>query len=144
MLSGMKQHAPATTRNREPITEVLRKYLPDQGTVLEIASGTGEHVLYFANEFGHLFWQPSDADRDALVSIDAWAKESIHTNIAQAICLDASEHPWPVNDADFVICTNMIHISPWRCCEGLMQGAAQVLSQNGVLFLYGPFFSRRI
>ncbi len=134
-----KRHAEATTRNRDPILEVLRRVLPPQGTVLEIASGSGEHAIHFATHLPHLAWQPSDDSSDARLSVDAWRAGTALANLRAPIALDACSEAWGVDRADAVVCINMIHIAPWRACEGLMRGAARVLPPAGVLFLYGPF-----
>jgi hypothetical protein len=134
-----KRHAAATARNREPILEVLRRVLSAHGTVLEIASGTGEHAAYFATHLSHLDWQPSDASRDALLSIEAWRAESPRANLRAPLALDVCSEAWGVDDAAAIVCINMLHIAPWRACEGLMRGASRVLRPAGVLFLYGPF-----
>jgi SAM-dependent methyltransferase len=134
-----RQHAPATQRNREPILAVLREILPEQGLVLEVASGTGEHAIYFAGAFPGLVFQPSDPDPAALASIDAWASESALPNLRPAIGLDATAPRWPVAEADAILCINMIHISPWAATEGLVRQAAQLLPAGGPLYLYGPY-----
>lgn len=134
-----KRYAPATLRNRAAITDVLRELLPAQGTVLEIASGSGEHVVHFAGQFPDLNWQPSDPDPAALASIDAWAADSGLTNIAPPVALDASARQWPVKAVDAILCINMIHISPWSATQGLMTGAATILPKGAPLYIYGPF-----
>lgn len=135
----MKRHAAATERNREAIAAVLREVLPGKGTVLELASGTGEHVAYFARLFPHLDWQPSDADPDAIDSIEAWAADSGAANLRPPILLDAVSDNWPVNTADAILCVNMVHISPWAATVGLMRGAGRLLEAGGRLILYGPY-----
>ena len=130
-------HAPATARNRDPILAVLRDVLPASGLILEIASGTGEHVRYFAEKLPHLGWQPTDSDPDALASIAAWS-ESL-ANIRPPLRLDASIADWPVTHADAILCINMVHISPWTATEGLFAGAARVLPPGAPLYLYGPY-----
>ncbi len=134
-----KRHAPATLRNRAAITNLLREILPDRGTMLEIASGSGEHVVHFAGQFPDLHWQPSDPDPAALASIDAWASDSGLTNIAPPVALDASARQWPVKAVDAILCINMIHISPWSATQGLMTGAANFLPNGALLYIYGPF-----
>ena len=134
----MKRHAPATERNREPLAAVLREVLPSSGTVLEIASGTGEHAAYFARQFPDLTWQPSDADYEALNSIEAWGADSDAANLRPPVVLDAAG-TWPVDAADAIVCVNMVHISPWAATIGLMQGAGRVLPSGGPLVLYGPY-----
>ena len=131
--------APAVARNRDPILAVLRRFVPLKGTVLEIASGTGEHAVHFAQAFPHLAWQPTDPDDDALRSIEAWRKASKLPNLLPALKLDVTSPQWPVEWADCVVCINMIHISPWRACEALIAQTARILAPSGVLFLYGPY-----
>jgi hypothetical protein len=131
------RHAPATARNREPILAVLREVMPQRGTVLEIASGTGEHAVFFAAAFPHLIWQPSDPNADARDSIAAHATLAKLNNLRPPLALDAAAPEWPVAAADAIICINMIHIAPWSAAEGLMAGAGRLKPE--VLFLYGPF-----
>ena len=133
-------HAPSAARNRDPIWVVLRPELPARGLVLEVASGSGEHAVHFAELAGPgLVFQPSDPDPQARASIDAWAAASGQPNILPAIALDAAADVWPIARADAVVCINMIHISPWASTLGLMRGAARVLPLKGLLFLYGPY-----
>jgi hypothetical protein len=134
-----KRHAPATARNREAIVDVLCGVLPEQGTVLEVASGSGEHVVHFAQAFPALRWQPSDPDPAALKSIAAWAAEAGLSNVAQPVMLDASAGDWPVDSADAILCINMIHISPWEATLGLLRGASRLLPEGAPLYLYGPY-----
>ncbi len=135
----MKRHAPAATRNRGPILDVLRKFLPATGLVLEIASGTGEHAAHFAAAFPHLEFQPSDPDAEARASIDAWRDEVALVNLRPAIALDAQSSDWPFAHAAAILCINMIHISPWAATQGLIAGAARILPAGGLLYLYGPY-----
>jgi len=132
-------HAAATDRNRDPILEVLRRVLPPTGLVLEIASGTGEHVAYFARALPGLRWQPSDASPRHLESIRAWSDGSGADNLAPALLLDVERRPWPVLSADAILNINMIHIAPWSAAEALFHEAARVLDPSGLLYLYGPF-----
>jgi len=131
--------SPATARNREPILAVLRRWLPTEGLVLEIAAGAGEHAAYFARAFPGLAWQATDPDSDALTSIGIWRAKSEAANLRPARRLDAATAPWPIEAADAIVCINMVHISPWAATEGLMAGAARVLPAGGVLYLYGPY-----
>jgi hypothetical protein len=131
--------APAVARNRDPILAVLRRVLPKQGTVLQIAEGTGEHAVHFAAALPGLTWQPTDRDAAALRSIAAWREQVGSPNLLAPLELDVASQSWPVERADAVLCINMIHISPWRATEGLMAGTARVLPSGGVLFLYGPY-----
>jgi hypothetical protein len=141
---GQRRSAPAALRNREPIAEVLSEWLPDRGLVLEIASGTGEHAVYFAERFPRLEWQPSDVHPDALASIDAWRASAALPNLRPAIALDAAADDWPIAAADAVLSINMVHISPWACATGLIDGATRVLPAGGLLILYGPWLKADI
>lgn len=125
MNEDRRRYAPATARNREPILAVLQRHLPSKGLVLEIASGTGEHVTYFAQSCGPgLVFQPTDPDPAARGSIDGWTAALGVTNVRPAIELDAMSEDWPVTTADAVLTINMVHISPWAATEGLVRGAA--------------------
>jgi len=135
----LKRHAPATARNSEPLADVLAGELPNEGLVLEIASGTGEHAVFMARRFPALDWQPSDCATDALHSVDAWAQEAGLANLRPAIALDAAAGEWPVEQADAILCVNMVHISPWQATVGLFEGAGRVLASGAPLILYGPF-----
>jgi hypothetical protein len=135
----LRRWAPATLRNREPILELLRKIVPASGRVLEVASGTGEHIVYFAHHLPNLQWLPSDASLAARQSIRAWAEAERLPNVDEPLELDAAHSAWPVDHAAVVICINMIHISPWEATVGLMRGAMQVLPAGGPLYFYGPF-----
>lgn len=140
MSGDARRHAPATARNREPILEVLRGALPSTGLVLEVASGTGEHVVHLAATLGpRLAWQPSDPDPEARASIDAWATSAGLVNVRPAIALDTRVANWPIGRADAVLAVNMIHIAPWAAAIGLFDGASRILPPGGLLYLYGPF-----
>ncbi len=140
MNDDARRYAPAAARNRAFILTVLQQHLPQHGLVLEVASGTGEHITYFAQVCNQaLVFQPSDPDPDARDSIDAWTAALSLPNVLPAIALDAASHVWPVASADVVVCINMIHITPWGAAIGLIEGAARVLPEDGLLFLYGPF-----
>lgn len=138
-VSGGCRSAPAALRNREPIADVLADWLPQQGLVLEIASGTGEHAVYFAERFPCLEWQPSDVHPSALDSIAAWRDASGLPNIRQPIVIDAASADWPIAGADAVLSINMVHISPWASALGLIAGAERLLQPGAPLILYGPW-----
>ena len=131
--------SPAARRNRGPILDVLRRVMPARGTVLEIASGSGEHAVHFAAGLPHLSWQPTDLDPDALASIAAHRDAAGAPNLLPPIELDAVAPFWPVAHADAIVSINMIHIAPWSAAEGLVAGAGRMLAPGAVLFLYGPF-----
>jgi hypothetical protein len=137
--AGAKRSAPAASRNREPIADVLAEWLPEEGVVLEIASGTGEHAVHFAARFPALEWQPSDVDEDALRSIAAWRSESGLANLRPPLRLDTSKSDWPLDQAAAVFSANMVHIAPWAAALGLLDGAARILPPDAPLILYGPW-----
>ncbi|MGE4429373.1 MAG: DUF938 domain-containing protein [Sphingobium sp.] len=132
-------HAPAALRNRDAIADVLARELPAAGLVVEVASGSGEHALYFARRFPGLDWQPSDPDPLAIASIAAWAAEGAPANLREPLSLDAAAPLWPVERAGALLCINMTHISPWEATLGLLAGARRILGQGAPLILYGPF-----
>jgi len=137
-IKTMRRH-PSADRNKAPILEVLRRVLPATGMVLEIASGTGQHVAHFAAAMPHLTFQPSDPDPDCRASVAAWIAEAGLTNVLPPLDIDTRAPDWTADHADAVICINMIHIAPWACAEGLVAGAARLLPAQGPLVLYGPF-----
>ncbi len=139
-----RRSAPAALRNREPIAEVLADWLPESGLVLELASGTGQHGVFFAGRFPELEWQPSDVHPDALASIRSWRAEADLPNIREPLVIDASSPVWPIDHADAMLNINMVHISPWRSTLGLLDGAARLLPPGGPLILYGPWMSARM
>jgi hypothetical protein len=134
-----RRSAPATLRNREPILNVLQPLLPETGLVLEIASGTGEHLVHFARRLPQLTWQPSDPSRKARQSIAAWVAAEGLQHVCAPLDIDAAAEKWPINHAVAIICINMIHISPWSATVGLMRGAGSILASGTPLYLYGPY-----
>jgi SAM-dependent methyltransferase len=131
--------SPSAARNKEPIAEVLAQVLPQSALVLEVGSGTGEHVVHFARVMPHLTWQPSEQDKDCLRSISAWAAVEAQANVRQPLPLDVTDERWPIAFADAVISINMIHIAPWSVAQALLRGASRILSPDGRLCLYGPY-----
>jgi len=136
---GGRKSAPAALRNREPIADVLAEWLPETGLVLEIASGTGEHVVHFAAHFPDLEWQPSDLHPDALAAIASIRAEAGLANVRPPLTLDAASPDWPIGRADAVLSINMVHISPWPSALGLIDGASRILGPGAPLILYGPW-----
>jgi hypothetical protein len=153
--SDLRRFAPATSRNREPILEVLQQVLPPTGTILEISSGTGEHSIFFAPQLAPRYWLPSDLNPDARASIAAWQKLAPADRLYPPIELDASSPHWLVESDTLstylptcdlqqhpitaIVNINMIHIAPRSAYLGLVAGARRILPQSGVLYLYGPF-----
>jgi len=134
-----RQTAPAVARNRDALLVLLRDVLPREGRVLEIASGTGEHVVHFARNLPGVSFQPSDPDAAARASIAAWTAAERLANVAAPLALDAAAPDWPIARADAALCINMVHISPWRATLGLFAGARKILSVGAPLFLYGAY-----
>jgi SAM-dependent methyltransferase len=138
-ITDPRQYRPHVARNRDPILDVLRRVLPPKGLVLEVASGSGEHLAYFAAKLPALSWQPTDPDPEALASAAAHRTAAGAPNLLPPLPLDVMSERWPVERADAVICCNMIHIAPWAACEGLVAGAARTLPAGGLLYVYGPY-----
>ncbi len=135
-----RRHSPAAERNREPILDVLRRWLPPRGRALEIAAGTGQHAVHFAAGLPNWQWLPTDPSPNALASIAVWRGEAALPNLLAPVELDVLAPEWPVRSGlDAVFCANMIHISPWATCGALMRGAERHLGADGQLVLYGPY-----
>ena len=139
-------HSPAAERNKQPILEVLQSLLPANGRALEIASGTGQHVVWLAQHLPWWDWQPTEVHPGALYNIEVRATEADLVNIDTALQLDVCKEPWfpdgstQAGPYGLVLCINMLHIAPWASCGALMRGAAQYLANDGVLVTYGPYF----
>ncbi|HEY2772774.1 MAG TPA: DUF938 domain-containing protein [Candidatus Binatia bacterium] len=138
-MTDLRRHAPAASRNREPILAVLRRVLPERGSVLEIAGGSGEHAVHFAAALPGLRWRATDADPDSVASIAAWRRSGGTPNLMVPRLLDVAGADWGDETYDAIFSANMIHISPWAACLGLLAGAGRHLATGGVLILYGPF-----
>ena len=134
-----RETAPSAERNKQPILEVLARVLPPRGLVLEIGSGTGQHVTHFAKALPDLEFQPAEMETDRHPSIAAWIRHESLGNVRPPLAIDLTRLPWPVRTADAIICINVIHISPWEATLALMSGAREVLLPGGVLVTYGPY-----
>lgn len=132
-------HSAPADRNTGPILDVLAGVLPTRGRVLEIASGTGQHVVAFARAFPQLQWQPSDFDPDLRTSVELRLSEAALDNIEPPVDLDVMRLPWSIDAADAIVCINMIHVAPWPATEALFEGAGRILGPRGVLVTYGPY-----
>ena len=118
---------------------MLRRVLPAQGDVVEVASGTGQHIVHFAQELPNLMWQPTDPDSKARETITTRVSRSGLSNLNSVLLLDVQNTPWPVRRADALVCINMVHISPWAATEALFKNARDHLAAGCVLYLYGPY-----
>ena len=138
-----RQYAPATQRNREPILKILSKVIPSNSNILEIASGTGEHAIFLASKLRSCRWIPSDVSSQALESIAAWKNSCPLDNIELPLLINVAQTGWQQqligSKINAIVNINMIHISPWQACLGLLEGAGQILSDRGILYLYGPY-----
>ncbi|USG60978.1 class I SAM-dependent methyltransferase [Sneathiella marina] len=141
-----RQYSASAARNRDPILGILKDHLPESGTVLEVASGSGEHAVHFAPHFPNLNWQATNYDTTQLNSVIDWIAHSPSGNLLPPLKLDATATIWPIEADGYtampitaIFNVNMIHISPWCVCEGLMAGAGRILQKGGRLFIYGPF-----
>ncbi|WP_431097321.1 DUF938 domain-containing protein [Polaromonas aquatica] len=133
--------SPAADRNKQPILDALREVLPERGNALEIASGTGQHVAWFAAALPQWTWQPTDTMPVAMDSISAWVAEQGLRNVRPPLVLDVMAAEWlpGIEQFDLIYCANMLHISPWATCAALMQGSARHLAPGGMLVTYGPY-----
>lgn len=129
----------APERNKGPILDVLRRVLPARGTVLEIASATGQHIAHFAAALPNLIWQPSDMSDEHLRNLVARRDHVSLPNLLAPVRLDVTALPWPLGPIDAIYNANMIHISPWQTTLGLFQGARDLLSTGALLITYGPY-----
>jgi SAM-dependent methyltransferase len=136
---GARYIHPSPERNKGPILEILKEILPASGLVLEVGAGSGQHTAHFAAHFSHLEWQATEPDADLRTSIAAWIDYAGIANARDPLDLDCRQSDWPVDQAAAVISSNMIHISPWASCLGLISGAGRILGEGGVLYFYGPF-----
>jgi hypothetical protein len=138
-----RQYAPATQRNREPILKILSEVLPIRSNVLEVASGTGEHAIFFADQLESCRWIPSDVNVLAQESIIAWKNACPVDNLELPLLIDVTQDNWHQevveHQINAIVNINMIHIAPWQACLGLMTGASKILPKNGILYLYGPY-----
>ena len=144
-------HSPAAERNRQPILDVLRQVLPASGTALEIASGTGQHVTWFAAGLLHWIWRPTDCQTAELAAIAARVAQERLTNVRPPVLLDVMAPQWladgPAHEDkrfDLIYCANMLHIAPWATCAALMQGSARCLTPGGQLVTYGPYLEENV
>ena len=137
------RHAPASARNRAPIAAALTEVLPATPTcsVLEIASGTGEHALWMARNLPQVTWQPSEATREGLAAIEDWRAlcPDLADRVLPPVLVDATRPPWPGPAVDVIFTANLTHIAPWEATLGLITGASARLGQGGLLLIYGPF-----
>ena len=139
-----RSFSPSTARNREPILNVLQRVLPAEAKVLELASGAGEHAVFFARAMPGWTWRPSDPEAEARASIAAWIEIESVSNVRAPAAIDVCADAWGVEDDapfDALVCINMIHISPWEATLGLMAGASRLLRAGGVLYTYGAYRS---
>ena len=137
----LRHSSPSTARNREPILTVLQGVLREDAHVLEVASGSGEHAVYFASVMPGVTWQPSDPDADARASIEAWRSSDVTPNVLPVLDIDLAAPDWntPQVTYDAIVAINVIHISPWEATLGLMAGAARLLTPQGRLITYGAY-----
>ena len=145
MSNTLLQHSPAAERNQGPILAQLHTLLGPAGRALEVASGTGQHAAHFAAALPGWQWQPTDQQATHFGAIAGWAAYCGAANVLPPRRLDVLRKPWPDDgpafgaEFDLVFCANMLHIAPWACCAGLMQGAARHLAPGGLLVTYGPY-----
>lgn len=140
-LSGAKLHAPSAARNAPAITELLTEIAPHQGKALEIASGTGQHVVAFASALPRLHWTPSEISPERIASIAAYRAEANLPNLDAPIHLDACASGWAKTSGpfDLILTINILHLISTEAALSLVKEAAAALAPGGTLMLYGPF-----
>jgi cyclopropane fatty-acyl-phospholipid synthase-like methyltransferase len=134
----MKQFSESCEQNKQPILEVLREYVSSKNTLLEIGSGTGQHAVFFAEQFPHLSWQTSDLP-ESHASIRAWMSDSAVANVLAPLELDVNQAQLPEAYYDVVYSANTTHIMNWPSVVNLFRIVGQCLKPGGVFCLYGPF-----
>ena len=134
----MKPFSESCERNQAHILAVLKSLFDDRKHVLEIASGTGQHAVYFGQALPHLLWQTSELEQNH-DGIRAWLEESQLQNVLPPIALDVNDSQWPIGKMDAVFNANTVHIVSWREVERMFENIGQVLETGGILCLYGPF-----
>jgi cyclopropane fatty-acyl-phospholipid synthase-like methyltransferase len=142
-----RMFSPSAARNSAPILAVMKRILPQQGQVLEIGCGTGEHAVCFADAMPDITWQPSDPDIDSRASTASWIAFKGVKNVLSPLYIDVCSKNWGVESLmlfDAIVSINMIHIAPWEATLGLFAGAGRLLRASGVLLLYGPFMHNGI
>ena len=144
-MTEISRELASADRNRDDILSVLTGFVPDEGSILEVASGAGQHAAHFAAAFAPMVWQPSEYDPERIEVMRSRFKCLSLANLRDPVLLDVSAETWPVETnwtglpIRMIYNVNMIHIAPWSVCLGLLAGAARILPDDGVLFLYGPF-----
>ena len=141
---------PATTRNRDSIAAVLGHYISCNSLLLEIASGSGEHGVFFQKKYKNIIWQTSDPEIVHRNSINSWIKhEGLISKMPEPLDLDVEKRPWPITNQlgsliKGIVCINMIHITPWACTKALFEESKSYLDQDNFLLIYGPFLRKKI
>ena len=139
---------PATYKNRLSIASVLSQYIFDNGVLLEIASGSGEHGIFFQDYFPSIVWQTSDPELIHRRSINGWiSHKGLSSKMPKPLNIDVNNRPWPISNQirkliKGIVCINMVHISPWSCTCALFEESRSILNKNQFLMLYGPFFRK--
>lgn len=134
----MKPYAESCEQNRDPILAVLREVFAKRRRVLEIASGTGQHAVYFGEALPHLTWQTSELPHHH-AGIQAWLEDAGLPNVLPPLAIDVNDPAWPVEPVDAIFNANTVHIIGWPAVERMFAGIGRVLAVGGVLCLYGPF-----
>jgi len=134
----MKPYAESCEKNKEPILAVLKEIFFERKRVLEIASGTGQHAVYFAHELPHLIWQPSELAQN-LAGIQAWLDEAHLSNVLAPLAIDVNDEHWPIASVDAIFNANTVHIISWPEVQRLFAHIARVIAPGGCVCFYGPY-----
>ena len=150
IISDNRLNFPSTIRNRDFIASVLSNYISSNSLLLEIASGSGEHGVFFQKKFPSIIWQTSDPALNHRKSINSWIKhEGLSSKMPEPLDIDVEMRPWPITKRlrsliKGIVCINMIHISPWTCTKALFEESKSYLHKNNFLMIYGPFLRRNV
>ncbi|MBT7953059.1 MAG: DUF938 domain-containing protein [Gammaproteobacteria bacterium] len=133
-----KPYSAACDNNREPILSVIKDLFADCRSVLELGSGTGQHAVFFAGKQPHLSWQTSDLLENH-EGIKLWLNEARLDNALAPLVLDVTQSEWPIVEVDAVFSANAVHIMGWEAVKAMIAGVGKLISEGGLLVLYGPF-----
>jgi SAM-dependent methyltransferase len=134
----MKPYAESSENNKVPILAVLKEIFSDRKRVLEIASGTGQHAVYFGRELPHLTWQPSELAHN-LAGIQAWLDDAQLPNVLSALAIDVSDSNWAISEVDAIFNANTVHIISWPDVERMFANIGRYIAPGGYVCLYGPY-----
>ncbi len=133
-----KPYSAACDNNQHAILSIIEDLFANCRRILEIGSGTGQHAVFFADKLRHLSWQTSDLQENH-EGIKLWLNEAGLNNTLPPLMLDVTQADWPMVEVDAVFSANAVHIMGWDAVKAMIAGVGKLLSEGGLLVLYGPF-----